>query len=111
MRKWAAKNFTVWYDAGNVLFYSDGKVDPVDDVAAVDGLVTGWCVKDYRHPKQVDLTPGAGQVNFPAVFARLKQGGFTGGPLLVETLTLGEPPQLLAETRKARQFLETMIRR
>ena len=53
------KNFTVWYDAGNVLYYSDGKLNPVDDAAAVDGLVTGWCIKDYRPPKDVHVTPGA----------------------------------------------------
>ena len=103
------KNFTIWYDAGNVLYYSDGKVNPIDDAATIDGLVTGWCIKDYRYPKQVNVTPGAGQVDFQAVFARLKKGGFTGGPLLVETLSLGGLPQLLAEAKKARQFLEALV--
>lgn len=103
------KNFTVWYDAGNILFYSDGKLNPVDDAATVDGLVTGWCIKDYRHPKQVDVTPGTGQVDFPAVFARLKKGGLTHGPLLIETLTSGELPQLLAEAKAARHFVETLV--
>ena len=103
------KNFTVWYDAGNILYYSDGKLNPVDDAAAVDGLVTGWCIKDYRHPKQVDVTPGEGQVDFRAVFGRLKKGGFTGGPLIVETLSPGDLPQLLAEAKKARRFVETLI--
>ena len=100
------KNFRVWYDAGNILYYSDAKINPVQDAAAVDGLVTGWCVKDYRYPRQVDLTPGTGKVDFRAVFARLKKGGFTGGPLVIETLKLGELPQLLAEAKKARRFLE-----
>jgi sugar phosphate isomerase/epimerase len=103
------KNFTVWYDAGNVLYYSDGKVNPIDDAAAVDGLVTGWCIKDYRSPKQVDITPGTGQVDFRAVLARLKKGGFSGGPLLVETLSPGGLPQLLVEAKKARQFLEALV--
>ena len=104
------KNFTVWYDAGNILFYSDGRRDPVTDAAAVDGLVTGWCIKDFRPPQQVDVTPGDGQVDFRAVFARLKKGGFTGGPLIVETLSPGDLPHLLAEAKKARQFLENLIR-
>ena len=103
------KNFTIWYDAGNILFYSDGKVNPVEDVAAVDGLVTGWCIKDYRHPRQVDINPGSGQVDFPAILARLKQGGFAGGPLLIETLTPGTLPQLLAEAKKAHQFIEALV--
>ncbi len=103
------RNFRVWYDAGNILYYSDAKINPVEDAAAVDGLVTGWCVKDYRYPRQVDLTPGTGAVDFRAVFARLKKGGFSGGPLLIETLKLGDLPQLLAEARKARRFVETLI--
>ncbi len=103
------KNFTVWYDAGNVLYYSDGKLNPVDDAAAVDGLVTGWCIKDYRPPKDVYVTPGAGRVDFRAVFAKLKAGGFRGGPLLIETLSLGDLPHLLAEAKKARRLIETLI--
>jgi sugar phosphate isomerase/epimerase len=103
------KNFTAWYDAGNVLYYSDGKLNPVDDAAALNGLVTGWCIKDYQRPKQVDVTPGTGQVDFRAIFARLKRGGFTGGPLIVETLSSGDLPHLLVEARKARQFLEALI--
>jgi sugar phosphate isomerase/epimerase len=103
------KNFRVWYDAGNILYYSDAKIKPVEDAAAVDGLVTGWCVKDYRFPRQVDLTPGTGQVDFRAVLARLKQGGFTGGPLVIETLSLGDLPHLLTEAKKARRFVESLI--
>ena len=112
LRKAAEKvgrgNFSIWYDAGNILFYSDGKIIPVEDCAAVDGMVTGWCIKDYRHPKRVDVNPGEGQVDFQAVFARLKKGGFQRGPLVVETLTPGEPKQLLEEAKKARQFVERM---
>jgi len=103
------QNFRVWYDAGNILYYSDAKINPVEDAAAVDGLVTGWCVKDYRFPKQVDVTPGTGQVDFRAVLARLKKGGFTGGPLVIETLSLGDLPHLLAEAKKARRFVESLI--
>ena len=105
------KSFTVWYDAGNILWYSGGKVDPVEDVTTVDGLVSGWCIKDYRHPKNVEITPGTGQVDFRTVFAKLNQGGFTGGPLLIETLVPGPGglPHLLAEAKKARQFVEALV--
>jgi sugar phosphate isomerase/epimerase len=113
------RNFSVFYDAGNILFYSNGTLDPVADAATVDGLVSGWCIKDYRPPPKdagpkqpgtVDLTPGTGQVDFPAVFARLQKGGFNGGPLLVETLAPGKLPQLLVEAKKARIFLEDLVR-
>jgi len=118
------KNFTVCYDAGNIMFYSNGEVDPVQDCAAVDGLVSGWCIKDYspkrpetspppaKPPKftgDVALTPGTGLVNFKGVLARLRQGGFTSGALVGECLAPGELPQLLEEAKKARQFLEQLV--
>ncbi|MFH1717203.1 MAG: sugar phosphate isomerase/epimerase family protein [Planctomycetota bacterium] len=102
------KNFRIWYDPGNIYYYSDGKLDPVADAATVDGLVVGMCVKDYKHPKKVDVTPGTGQVNFPAVLARLKQGGFTSGPLVVECLEPGDLGHTLAEAKKVRRFLEEL---
>jgi hypothetical protein len=66
------------------------------------------CVKDYKHPKNVAVTPGTGQVDFPGVLARLKQGGFTRGALVVECLDPGDLEQTLAEARKVRQFLEEL---
>jgi sugar phosphate isomerase/epimerase len=104
------KNFRIWYDPGNIYYYSDGKLNPVDDAASVDGLVVGMCIKDYKHPKKVDVTPGTGMVDFPAVMKRLKQGGFTGGPLVVECLEPGDLKHTLAEAKKARQFLEKLTR-
>jgi sugar phosphate isomerase/epimerase len=102
-------NFSLWYDPGNIYYYSDGTLDPVAEAASVDGLVTGLCVKDYTHPKQVMLTPGTGQVNFAAVLARLRQGGFTHGPLVIETLAAGELPKVLEEAKKARRFVEGLV--
>lgn len=104
------KNFRLWYDPGNIFYYSDGKLDPVADAGAVDGIVTGVCVKDYRHPKDVMLTPGTGKVDFAGVLARLRKGGFTRGPLIIETLAAGDLAATLAEARKARQFVEGLTR-
>lgn len=107
------KNFTVWYDAGNIFFYSEGKLNPLDDAPSLNGLVTGWCVKDFTlQPKRdVWLTPGTGLVDFKGVFARLKKGGFTRGSLVLETLARGDGglPPLLAEAKKARKFLEDLV--
>jgi sugar phosphate isomerase/epimerase len=102
------KNFRLWYDPGNVFYYSDGKLDPVADAATVDGLVAGMSIKDFRPPKEVLVNIGAGQVNFKAVFARLKQGGFTHGPLIVECLEHGTLESVEAAATKARQFLELL---
>jgi len=103
------KNFRLWYDPGNIFYYSDGALDPVDDAAAVDGLVVGMSVKDYLPPKNVALTPGTGQVDFPKVMARLKAGGFTAGPLIIECLAPGGLEETLAEAKKARRFVEALV--
>lgn len=118
------KNLTVCYDAGNVAFYSNGALDPVKDAADVDGLVSMWTIKDFsptrrvplpkgakppRYSGDVALTPGTGKVNFKAVFARLQQGGFRSGDLIVECLAPGDLPQLLAEAKKAKKFLEELV--
>ncbi len=103
------RSFRLWYDPGNICYYSDGKLDPVADSATVDGLVVGMSVKDFKLPKEVLVTPGTGQVNFREVLARLRKGGFTRGPLIVECLTRGDTPaKITAEAKQARLFLEEL---
>jgi sugar phosphate isomerase/epimerase len=102
------KNFRLWYDAGNIFYYSDGKLDPAEDAATVDGLVVGMSVKDFLPPKEVLVNIGEGKVDFPAVFARLKKGGFTHGPLIVECLAHGPLDSVKAAAMKARQLLEKL---
>ncbi len=100
------RNFRLWYDPGNIYYYSDGKLSPVDDAAEVDGLVVGMSVKDFLMPKNVDVTPGTGMVDFPAVMKQLRKGGFRRGPLIVECLSKGDLSFINSEARKARLFLE-----
>jgi sugar phosphate isomerase/epimerase len=102
-------NFRIWYDPGNIYYYSNGELDPVDDAPSVAGLVVGMCVKDYVHPKKVAVTPGHGQVDFPRVIERLKAGGFTSGALVVECLAPGDEKHLLSEAKKARRFVEDLV--
>ncbi len=110
-------NFRLWYDPGNIFYYSEGALDPVDDAATVDGLVTGMCVKDFtmaveddKPVRNVSITPGTGKVDFPAVLARLKQGGFSSGPLVVECVAPSDDPKVvLDEARKVRAFLEKLV--
>jgi len=104
-----SKNFGVWYDPGNIYFYSGGKVDPVEDVPSVDGLVRGISIKDFKLPKDVLVTPGTGLVKFPEFFARIRKGGFTHGPLVVECLDPLDGPALVAQARQARLFVERMV--
>ncbi len=100
------RNFRLWYDPGNIYYYSEGRIDPVEDAASVDGLVTGMCVKDFLPPKNVNVTPGTGKVDFAKVLARLRKGGFTRGPLVVECVSKGDVAHVTAETKKARLLLE-----
>lgn len=101
-------NFRIWYDPGNIFYYSNSELDPVVDAATVDGLVIGVSIKDYKHPKNVAVTPGTGKVDFTAVLSRLKKGGFTKGPLIVECLEPGDSDKLLLEAKKARRFIESL---
>jgi sugar phosphate isomerase/epimerase len=114
------ENFSLWYDPGNIYHYSFGKLNPVDDAATVDGLVrVGMCIKDFTMTKEgedlkrdVWVTPGTGMVDFAAVLARLKQGGFTSGDLVIECVTRPDPTDLkaiLAEAKKAREFVEGLV--
>ncbi len=103
------KHFTLMYDPGNIFYYSEGKIDPAVDCEAVRGLVTGLSVKDFRAPKDVALTPGTGQVDFTAMMNKLRAGGFTHGPMLIECLAPGDPAATLAEARKAKTFVERLV--
>lgn len=105
-------NFRLWYDPGNVFYYSDGALDPVTDAATVDRLVAGMSIKDFLPPKNVDVTPGIGRVDFSAVLSRLRKGGFNSGPLVVECVTRPDPQDvkaITAEARKAREFVERLV--
>jgi sugar phosphate isomerase/epimerase len=102
-------NFRMWYDPGNIYYYSDGKISPVDDAAEVDGTVKGMSIKDFRMPKDVDVTPGTGMVDFPGVMASLKKGGFKKGPLIVECLSRGDLSGINAEAKKACRFMQELI--
>lgn len=102
-------NFRLWYDPGNIYYYSNGELNPVDDSPSVDGIVTGMCVKDYLHPQNVAVTPGTGLVDYKTVFANLGKGGFSKGPLVIEVLKPGSKEELLTEAKKAKEFLGQIL--
>jgi len=102
-------NFQLWYDPGNIYYYSDGQLDPLDDVKSVQDKVSGMCVKDYLHPKEVLVTPGKGMVKFPALFARLLKAGFRSAPLVIECLSKGDLRQTKQQALKAKLYLEQIV--
>jgi sugar phosphate isomerase/epimerase len=101
-------SFRLWYDPGNIFYYSDGALDPVDDATTVDGLVAGMSIKDFLPPKEVLVNPGSGRVDFHGVLAALRKGGFTRGPMLVECLAKGDPSAVTIAARKTLRFLQEL---
>ncbi len=101
-------NFSVWYDAGNIIYYT-GK-DPIAELERVARHVTGFCAKDCGQPKgEVMIQFGTGKVDFKGVFGKLKAAGFKG-PVMVECCALGPTPDVVTANAKAnREFLEKVL--
>ena len=101
-------NFKIWYDAGNIIYYT-GK-NPVAELTPVARHVTGFCAKDCPGPKgEVMSQFGTGKVDFNAVFRELKRAGFEG-PLMVEGVKVGATAEeTTANARANREFLERML--
>jgi sugar phosphate isomerase/epimerase len=103
-------NFKLWYDAGNIIYYT-GK-NPVEELKPIARYVTGFCAKDCAEPKgDVMIQFGSGKVDFAAVFATLKAAGFDG-PIMVECCTIGATAEeTMANARANRTFLEHVLAR
>src|SRR5436190_1704707 len=101
-------NFKIWYDAGNIIYYT-GK-DPVAELEPVARYVSGFCAKDCPGPKgEVMSQFGSGKVDFKAVFAKLKSVGFNG-PIMVEGVKVGATAvETTANARANREFLEKLL--
>jgi sugar phosphate isomerase/epimerase len=102
------KNFSIWYDAGNIIHYT-GK-DPVAEIQPIAQHITGFCAKDCGELKgDVMLQFGDGKVDFIGVFTKLKAGGFKG-PVMVECCKIGATPEeTMANARANREFLEKAL--
>lgn len=102
------RNFSIWYDAGNIIYYT-GK-DPVAEIDPIAKHITGFCAKDCAEPKgDVMIQFGSGKVDFAAVFKRLKSAGFKG-PVMVECCKVGQTPEeTMANARANREFIEKVL--
>lgn len=108
LEKVGHSNFKIWYDAGNIIYYT-GK-DPLAELDPIARYVTGFCAKDCPAPKgEVMSQFGTGKVDFKAVFAKLKSIGFNG-PIMVEGVKVGATAEeTTANARANLQFLERVI--
>jgi sugar phosphate isomerase/epimerase len=103
-------NFKIWYDAGNIIYYT-GK-DPVEELKPIAAHVTGFCAKDCAAPKSdVMIQFGTGKVDFLSVFRALNAAGFDG-PIMVECCKIGATAEATSANAQAnRTFLENVLAR
>jgi sugar phosphate isomerase/epimerase len=108
IEKVAHTNFKIWYDAGNIIYYT-GK-DPLAELEPIAKYVTGFCAKDCPEPKgEVMSQFGTGKVDFRGVFTKLRFLGF-GGPIMVEGVKVGATAgETTANARANREFLEKIL--
>lgn len=101
-------NFSIWYDAGNIIHYT-GK-NPVEELKPIAKFITGFCAKDCAQVKgDVMIQLGSGKVDFKGVFAELKKAGFNG-PIMLEGSKPGDTAaEATANARANREFLEKTI--
>lgn len=108
------ENIKVNYDAGNVMDYTKGKVNPLLDIQTCSDLIRSFCIKDHRLvPVNQDCGPGLGEIDHYRLLANV---AFTGleMPLCCENISA---PKLKAKSadevdalaRRAREFLELVI--
>jgi len=104
------------YDAGNVMDYLEGKVNPLSDLEACRDEVHSFCIKDHRFfpPPHQDCGPGLGEIDH---YRLLNLVAFTGRtiPLCCENIFApriprpGKPDGVDALARRAREYLELVI--
>jgi sugar phosphate isomerase/epimerase len=106
--KVAHANFKIWYDAGNIIYYT-GK-NPLAELEPIAKHVTGFCAKDCAAPKAEVMSQfGTGKVDFKAVFVKLQSVGFNG-PIMVEGVQVGATvEETTANARANREFLEKVL--
>jgi sugar phosphate isomerase/epimerase len=114
VREVADDGIKVNYDAGNVMDYTKGKVDPLKDIETCAEQIRSFCIKDHRmFPVNQDCGPGLGEIDH---YCLLSNVAFTGlaMPLACENISAPAlkattPEQIDTLARRAREFLEIVI--
>jgi sugar phosphate isomerase/epimerase len=103
------------YDAGNVMDYTKGQVNPLEDIKTCAELVHSFCIKDHRmFPVNQDCGPGLGEIDHYRLLANV---AWTGRemPLACENISAPKirptnPDEIDALAKRAREFLDLVIR-
>jgi sugar phosphate isomerase/epimerase len=111
----AQEGVKVSYDAGNVVDYYKGKINPLTDIEKCATLVRSFCIKDHRFfPKDEDCGPGLGEIDHYRLLAPVAFTGYTM-PLCCENIFApglprpSKPEGIDALARRARGFLKLVI--
>lgn len=101
-------NFSIWYDAGNIIYYTGG--DPVSELKGLAPNVTGFCAKDCAGKGlPVMIQFGEGKADFQKVFQLLKNAGFNG-PVMIECTGIPDSPEHATQLAiQNRDFLKAVF--
>jgi sugar phosphate isomerase/epimerase len=103
--------FGICYDPGNIIYYTKGEERPTMHVVEVAPLVTTCIIKDCAlndGKPDVQVTPGEGLVDFPAVLSALAEGGFHG-PLYLECVGGETLDEIDANVRHTLAFIRDIL--
>ncbi len=109
------KNVQVNYDAGNVMDYTKGTVNPLQDIKTCATNIRSFCIKDHRmFPVNQDCGPGLGEIDHYRLLHNVAFIGLTM-PLCCENISVPAVKATTAEeidanARRSREFLELVIR-
>lgn len=97
--------YRLCFDPGNLLHYANQR--PELELPKLAPYVEAMCIKDETGGLRgsVNVTPGDGDVDFPAVFKILKEHGFEGKPAIVETLAGTTLEEVNREAKRGFEFL------
>jgi sugar phosphate isomerase/epimerase len=103
--------FRLCYDPGNLLYYAGER--PEKALPQLAPLTVAMCIKDETGgngpQRSVNVTPGDGDVDFPAVFKILNDHGFAGKPAIIETLGGETLDEVNREAKRAYQYLTQVL--
>jgi sugar phosphate isomerase/epimerase len=104
MKRIRSDNLKVFYDPGNVLYYTGER--PEDGFEELAPYVAGMSIKDEVGgiKGSVNVTPGDGDVDFKKLFTILKAHDFSG-PCLIEQLGGTTVAEINREAVRAREYL------
>ena len=103
--------YRLCFDPGNLLYYAGER--PEAQLPKLASYTVAMCIKDETGGngphRSVSVTPGDGEVDFPAVFRILQDHGFEGQPAIIETLAGTTLEEVNREAKRAYDYLTQVL--